>query len=134
MEELMDGQTDSTCASTLQMFARAHMCTGTRTHALAAARLLRRRIDLLSKMQRFRDMGKVMCDLAETLQIAEQPHEAARCLERARAVGEEHGFFSVECRACKGLGDLAITEGRNDDAVQLLQNALAAVQPLNPRT
>jgi hypothetical protein len=30
-------------------------------------------------------------------------------LKRARAVGAEHGFFSVECRSCMGLGQVILT-------------------------
>ena len=31
-------------------------------------------------------------------------------LKRARAVGAEHGFFSVECRSCMGLGQVILTD------------------------
>ena len=48
--------------------------------------------------------------------------------ERARAVGEAHGFFTLESKACLGLGHLAMLHMRKDEAVQLLQNSLKAAE------
>ena len=45
---------------------------------------------------------------------------------KARKVGEAHGFFSVECRACLGLGQDKIVEGCIEEGLDLLRNALAA--------
>jgi len=45
-------------------------------------------------------------------------------------VGAAHGFFSLESRACQGLGKLAEQEGRREEGLDLFRNALAAA-PLN---
>ena len=44
------------------------------------------------------------------LLMAGKRHESAACLQRARDVGASHGFFSVECKACLGLGRMAFDE------------------------
>ena len=46
--------------------------------------------------------------------------------QKARKVGEAHAFFSVECRACLGLGREKMVEGCNEEGFDLLRNALAA--------
>jgi hypothetical protein len=131
MEELMDGQTDDACDGVLEIFSKSHMMgkitTGSNDHILSFVRLQDRRIDLLGKLERFRDQGTVMCACAQVLRTLKgKKQEAVRLFQRARKVGEAHGFFSVECEACHGLGQLSIEGGRQEEGVELLQNALAA--------
>jgi hypothetical protein len=135
MEELLPMLPDADCNQILRLFIGAHesfpmtnafherITTG---HALSAIRLLERRVELLGKMQLFRDQGGVMCDLGYKLASREKKEEAARWHQRARDLGVAHGFFSVESRACLGLGALALAEGRGDEGRDLLRNAVAA--------
>ena len=62
MEELMAHQTDSYCEAILKVFAGSHFsefqATGRRDHAVASAGLIERRVELLGKLQRFRDQGE----------------------------------------------------------------------------
>jgi hypothetical protein len=53
--------------------------------------------------------------------------EAEGYFERSRNIAEAHGFFSVECRSCLGLGSLAMEEKRQKEGVELLRNALICV-------
>jgi len=79
-------------------------------------------------MQRFRDQGEIMCTAAAHVMLGvgeDRGRIAAGYNERARKIGEQHGFFSVESRACTGLGQLASMEGRNEEAADFLRNALA---------
>mmetsp|Transcript_59777 Transcript_59777/g.142104 ORF Transcript_59777/g.142104 Transcript_59777/m.142104 type:complete len:180 (+) Transcript_59777:3-542(+) len=85
-----------------------------------------RYIELLGKMQRFRDQGERMYALALNLMVQYKRQEAARWLKRMRDLGEELGFLGLECRAFQGLGQLANEEGRHEAAAELLRNALAA--------
>ena len=73
---------------------------GNNEHVVAMARLEGMRIDLLGSMERLRDQGEAMCLLAHHLSFLKKPREAAAAFQRARKVGEAHGFFSVECQAC----------------------------------
>jgi hypothetical protein len=130
LEQLLEGQFDAARDSVLYNFQWAH-ATGMRAtvstdHALAAVRLQDRRIELMGRMERFRDQGEEMCDAAEYLQVAGKDTEAAGYFQRARDVGAAHGFFSVECKACLGLGKGAMLQGRLEEGVDLLRNALAA--------
>jgi len=159
LEDLMEGQSDASCDTILQKFIGAHSSLhrcqdwtriatldSAREHALASVRLQERRIKILGKMQRFRDQGEAICDLATGLldlksrfgkhQSTRAPQhledlnefdDASKHFERARAVGAAHGFFSVESRACLGLGNLATREGPTEEGADLLRNALAAV-------
>ena len=130
MEEMMEGQPDATCQIILKNFEDAHssgcLSTGSQHHAISAIRLGEDLVALLGKMERFRDQGEAMCDLANPLNQLGKRQEAAEYFQKARKVGEAHGFFSVECRACLGLGDKAMREGRDEEGLDLLRNALAA--------
>ena len=56
-----------------------------------------------------------------------------RYFQRARDVGAAHGFFSVECRSCLGLGQIAVNDGRAEEGLDLLRNALAGPSTLYPK-
>ena len=99
-------------------------------------------------MVRFWDQGKAICSLGGVLDTLQRRQEAGKQFERARAIkklwasrvssevnkeikeedearaiGAAHGFFSVECHACLGLGKLAIHTGRQEEGLDLLRNA-----------
>jgi len=133
MDELVANLPDEDCETILLIFitahAMVHLATGGTRNALAIARLreLRERhVDLLGKMQRFRDQGETMCQYACIPNVTGKREEGERWFNRARDVGAAHGFFSVESSACLGLGDLAMNQGRHEEGVELLRNALVA--------
>ena len=132
MEELMAGRTDTGCAYILEIFSIAHKrgwnSTGSKDHARSCVGLQERRIPLLLKLQRFRDQGEAMCDIAFNLYSLKREREAASYFQQARDVGAAHGFFSLESKVCLGLGRSAAIEGRLEEGVALMQNALAAAQ------
>ena len=131
MEEMMERQTDAGCSAILAVFADAHReelsSKGGTDHAHSLVRLETRRVEVLGKMQRFRDQGEVLFNVADQLRDLDRGQEAETYLQRARKIAEAHGFFSVECRSCLGLGSLAVVEGREEEGVDLLRNALACV-------
>jgi len=118
----------------LTAFSRAQdsglKSTGRREHAHSAIVLLERRVKLLGTMERFRDQCAVLCEIADNLLRLGKVQDAETCLQRARNVGAQHGFFSAECEACLGLGQICMADGRQEDGLDLLRNALAAA-PLN---
>jgi hypothetical protein len=137
MDEMMAGQPDTNCKHIFGIFMVAHnkgslstmsetLPNGSPHHFLSSIRLAEQLIDFLGKRQRFRDQGEQMCTLADTLDVAGKQQEASLYYQKARKVGEAHGFFSVECRACLGLGQEKIFEGCNEEGLDLLRNALAA--------
>jgi len=69
-----------------------------------------------------------MCTLSDILRYLERKSEAATWFQRARDVGAAHGFFSLESRACEGLGKAAIDAGRHEEGMELLRNALVAAE------
>jgi hypothetical protein len=132
MEELMALRSDDYCSGVLSVFSKAHLmgwqATGSTVHARFFVGLVERRIPLLGKLQRFRDQGDAMCNLSDILRVLERNSEAATWFQRARDVGAAHGFFSLESRACMGLGMVAMKEGRHEEGVALLRNALVAAE------
>jgi len=132
MEELMAGRSDDVCSFTLKAFSNAHRtglrATGRKDHARSSVGLEERRIPLLGKLQRFRDQGKAMCNLSNILRFLQRNSEAATWSQRARDVGAAHGFFSLESKACRELGMAAVEEGRHEEGVALLRNALVAAE------
>ncbi|KAJ1486886.1 hypothetical protein T484DRAFT_1788307 [Baffinella frigidus] len=132
MEDLMENVPDAACNAIIRMFKEAHRlglrATGNAQHSHAMVALQERRIGLLGKMERFRDQGEAMCTCADSLHFAGKRQEAAAYFQRARNLAEAHGFFSVECLACMGLGELAIGEGRHEEGVALIRNALHSAE------
>ena len=126
MEEMMKNSEDAACSNILLVFANAHRIesTGSKDHSLSIVRLETRRGEVLGRMQRFRDQGQSMCGIAEQLHILGKTQEAAGYFQRARKLGEAHGFFLLECESCLGLGQLARVEGRDEEGLELLRNAL----------
>jgi hypothetical protein len=132
MEELMALSSDDTCSSVLRAFSNAHQmiwqATGSKDHARSFVGLEERRIPLLGKLQRFRDQGECMCSLSNIFKLLERNSEAATWYQRARDVGAAHGFFSLESKACVGLGQAVIDAGRHEEGLALLRNALVAAE------
>jgi hypothetical protein len=131
MEEVVKYQPDAYCSEILEVFSDAHSgaldSTGSKDNSLSIVRLETRRAELLGKMQRFRDQGQALCRAADHLLFLDEHQEAEGYFQRARKIAEAHGFFSVECKSCLGLGKLAMTEGREEEGVELLRNALVCV-------
>jgi len=131
MEEMMEVAPDDVCNEILDVFADAHRrafnSTGSQDHSLSIVRLETRRAELLGKMQRFRDQGETLCRVADNLPGVGRRHEAEGYFQRARKIAEEHGFFSVECQSCLGLGNLALVRERKEEGLELLRNALLCV-------
>ena len=131
MEDMMKNQPDASCNAILQVFSDAHMwaraSTGNDEHSLSIVRLETRSVEVLGKMQRFRDQGEGLCRVADQLLGLDKRQEAETYLQRARKIAEAHGFFLVECEACLGLGKLAMAEGREQEGVELMRNALVCV-------
>ena len=59
--------------------------------------------------------------------ISQRP-EGRRYFQKARDVGEAHGFFLVESKACIGLGEVAVSEGRYEEGLELLRNGVVAAR------
>ena len=130
MEQLIEGEDDSDCDSILAAFAHAHrlgfLSTRSTDHALSIVSLQERRVELLGEMQRFREQGETLCDVGDHLCFLGKRKDAGVSFQRARNIGEAHGLSTLECKSCLGLGKLAMAEGRDDEGVELLRNALVA--------
>ena len=113
------------------MFVAAHRgvfnSTGSKDNSLSIVRLETRLVELLGNMQRFRDQGEALCRVADHLRSLGKEQEVETHLQRARKIAEAHGFFSVECESCLGLGRLAMEEGRQEEGLELLRNSLTCV-------
>ena len=57
-----------------------------------------------------------------------QRQEGARYFQKARDVGAAHGFILVESKACIGLGEVAVSEGRYEEGLELLRNGVVAAK------
>jgi len=132
MEELVALRSNDACSRILLAFSNAHqqrfLETGSKDNARSYVGLLERRIPLLGTLQRFRDQGEAMCNLSTMLCFVERKSEVATWYQRARDVGAAHGFFSLESKACRGLGMAAMEEGRHEEGLALLRNALVAAE------
>ena len=93
------------------------LTTGRKDHARSNVGPVEQWIPLFGKLQRSRDQGEAMCNLSNILHILERKSEAATWYQRARDVGAAHGVFSVEGKACVGLGTAAMNEGRCKEGV-----------------
>ena len=132
LAEVMATEPDAVVNLHLHFLVAAHQlglsATGSPHHARSMTRLQGERIELLGRMERFRDQGEATCRVANQLIMAGKNEEAAVYFQQARDIGAAHGFFSVESRACLGLGQQAIMEGRSEEGQDLLRNAFAAAR------
>ena len=132
MEELLaimaHARNDFVCEFVLAAFQRAHskLAILDRGHSIEVVKLGERRIELLGKLQRFRDQGDEMHTIGAIFLRDHNFKDAIRYFQKARDVGAAHGFFSIEGKACTGLGGVAIHEGRHEEGLELLRNALVA--------
>ena len=130
MEELVMGRSLDEQERILSLFAVAHnlglSATGSTEHAVSAVRIDEQRVELLGTMQRFRDQGDCLCSIANCVLVQGKEKEGEKYYQRARDIGAAHGFFVSECSSCQGLGQIAMGQGRREEAVLLFQNALAA--------
>ena len=85
-----------------------------------------RRAILEGESEMFRDQGETFNFIADCSMIIKDDEQAMQYFQKSRKVGEAHGFFGIESRACRGIGSLLITQGRFDEGMDLLRNALAA--------
>jgi len=135
MEELMEDFAEDLRERELilSLFISAHrerhvseyFSSGSADSLVAIVELEKRRVELLGKLERFRDQGEAMCWVGNALDDGKR-HEKVVWFQRARKVAEAHGFFSVECEACRGLGRIELKEGRVEEGLALLRNAVAA--------
>ena len=156
LEELLQGWPLDGCDAILTSFINARMDASGQcspadraSHSISIYSLHLRRVELLGKMERYRDQGNCMCSLAENLNLLskylqdagmiadprvdsrslERMQEAMMYCQRARDLGAAHGFYSVESRACMGLGLFAVHTGRHQEGLDLLRNALVYPKP-----
>jgi len=132
LEMMALGADDADVYRILTFFVVAHRMrfrqTGDTDHARSYCTLLEWQIPLLGNLQRFGDQGHAMCNLSHILQSLERHREGVVWSQRARDVGEAHGFFSLESKACLGLGKAAVNGGRHEEGLALLRNALVAAE------
>ncbi|KAJ1477085.1 hypothetical protein T484DRAFT_3047670 [Baffinella frigidus] len=134
MEVLIVDQPDITRSFFLSTFANAHAsqlehevdAAGSRHHAREVIRLEKSRLDLLGRIEHFREQGEALHNIGQHLLIEKRPEEAVKYLQKARDLGAAHGLFTVECRACSDLGRIALQEGRQEEGLDLYRNTLAA--------
>jgi len=130
MDELLANPDDASKINVLHAFIRAYMHKdsemGNTESNAKIDRIGERVVGLLGKLERFRDQGTTLHLLAEHLMMSRQFPKAKKFLNRVRDIGAEHGFFGLEAKACHRLGNFAMLEGRKEEGMGLLRNALAA--------
>jgi hypothetical protein len=152
LEEMMAGAPDIACDDLLVLFISANRMGKSSSgnyedHTLSIIGLEERRLPLLGNLQRFRDQGEGMCTIGDgcfslrrdgeylgrdtarySVVVPRGKDAAGYYYQAARDVGAAHGFFSIECNACVGLGKVAVDEGRHEEGAALLRNALTAAE------
>jgi tetratricopeptide (TPR) repeat protein len=81
---------------------------------------------LACKSERYRDQGELICAAGGHILGSGDVKYAVQLFQKARGIAETHGFFCIECVACRGLGNCALVRGDTEDALDFLRNALAA--------
>mmetsp|Transcript_47592 Transcript_47592/g.112960 ORF Transcript_47592/g.112960 Transcript_47592/m.112960 type:complete len:270 (-) Transcript_47592:42-851(-) len=121
MAARVDGNPNASRERLFDEFAKAHWALG--NHA-KAARYHERRVEMLGKVQRFRDQGDAMCQVANCLQSAKDVDGARKWLKKACYLAKENGYFSVECNASMLLGLQDLREERTPEGIEQLRYAL----------
>ena len=88
--------------------------------------LEKRRAKIEGQCQLFRDQGDTLNLIADCNMAIGDNSQAMEYFERSRKVGEAHGFLGIESQSCCGIGCILVKQGRFDEGMDLLRNALAA--------
>jgi tetratricopeptide (TPR) repeat protein len=106
--------------------------TGHYMYKTSALRLKESIVKLLGDMGLFHDQALEMTSLGGMFMCMKQIKVANVYFQEVRDIGEAHGFFTLECKGCLGLGRVAMKEGRVEEGLALLRNALVASSLLIP--
>ena len=131
MEEVISAVPTSEIAVLSTFWRSHHMAyheTGGEDHIESCVKFLERQIPLLGELQCFWDQGEAMWNLAQEFRTIREDIKAKFWYEKMRKVGESHGFFSLESKACRGLGSAALEAGHLIEGMDLLRNALVAAE------
>jgi tetratricopeptide (TPR) repeat protein len=93
---------------------------------LKLSEVLSLKADLVGQYERYRDQGEIMCRAGIHMLFSGDVEKSKDLFRKARRVAESHGFYTVECLACRGLGDCYTSTGDHEEALPFFQNALAA--------
>jgi len=97
LDEMLGCMEEADQLTMLQDFAQANFNTG---NFAKAASLFQRCVPRLGKMERFRDQATTMSEVGESLIFLNESQPGAFegagvWYEKARKVGEQHGFYSA---------------------------------------
>jgi hypothetical protein len=151
MEDVLLDLPDEFQTLVLGLFIRANSHAATAGHAVYAfttIRLNKRLIDHLGKIRSFEAQGKAIFHHANLLAPFSNNEDAifyyhklahisfnedaTFYYQKLRDLGAEMGCFTMECMACRGLGEQALLQGRQKDGFDLLRNAVVASSLLLP--
>jgi hypothetical protein len=125
LEEMLLTAFESRHPELISSFATAHLVQG---HYVEAASLFQRRVQLLGKLERFRDQGADMCQVGECFLRLNNANSADAWYQKVRKLGEKLPCFELECTASLGLGRVEFyMRGRLQEAEKLLRHALTVV-------
>jgi tetratricopeptide (TPR) repeat protein len=111
---------------------KANAETGHDMYRVSLIRLKENLVKLLGSMELFHEQGLHMTTLGGMFMSMKHYEVAKIYFQEVRDIGVAHGFFTMECKACLGLGRIAMKEGRLQEGLELLQNALCASSLLLP--
>ena len=111
---------------------KAYTETGHEVYRVSLIRLKENLVKLLGSMELFHEQGLYMTSLGGMFMAMKHYIVAQIYFQEVRDIGVAHGFFTMECKACLGLGRIAMKEGRSQEGLELLQNAVCASSLLLP--
>ena len=85
-----------------------------------------RRGKLLAKLERFNDQGTLLCYVADCYNLIGEYEKSNSHHKQARRIAEDHGFYSIECLSCRGHGQSLVDQGKVEEGLDLLRNAVIA--------
>jgi hypothetical protein len=132
MEEMLSIETltESAKIDILMMcsmgYRRRQECLGGMDDIVTMMSIETRRGDMFRNMSHFRDEGETWCFVGDLLSYMDDTDKAIKQYQKTRYIGEQHGFFILECISCMGLGKEFIKQGRVEEGLDLLRNARLA--------
>ena len=78
------------------------------------------------------DKATLSSEAKRHIEVLCTPANAAKCYQRARDVGAAHGFFSVECDACLGLGKVRLSYTFNTVPINCRLETPGCINPQHP--
>lgn len=107
----------------LDFMARSYSRTGDLANAIV---YFEREAAIHERLSAYKMQARCLNNVASMQHASGKPLEAKVAFEKVQRIGEQGGYFEMYAKACCGLSDIALRDGRKEEAMTLAKESLTA--------